>query len=54
MNNAARGIVVIGVGNVIMSDDALGVHAVRSLLRRLPQRLRRRASVREKPRVFWG
>lgn len=31
MNAARRGTVVIGVGNVVLSDDGLGVHAVRRL-----------------------
>ena len=31
MTNAGRGTVVIGVGNVVMSDDGLGVHALRRL-----------------------
>jgi hydrogenase maturation protease len=31
MTNAGRWTVVIGVGNVVMSDDGLGVHALRRL-----------------------
>jgi len=31
MTNAGRGTVVIGVGSVVMSDDGLGVHALRRL-----------------------
>lgn len=35
---ARGGIVVIGIGNVVRSDDGLGVHAVRELRRRRPHR----------------
>ena len=31
MNAARRGTAVIGIGNVVLSDDGLGVHAVRRL-----------------------
>jgi hydrogenase maturation protease len=31
MNTARRGTAVIGIGNVVLSDDGLGVHAVRRL-----------------------
>ena len=31
MNAARRGTVVIGIGNIVLSDDGLGVHAVRRL-----------------------
>jgi hydrogenase maturation protease len=34
MSAAAANVVVIGVGNVVLSDDGLGVHAVRRLAER--------------------
>ena len=41
MRPARRGVVIIGIGNIIRSDDGLGLHAVR----RLRQRRRRTENV---------
>ena len=34
MTTAARSIVILGIGNILMQDEGLGVHAIRALMER--------------------